>query len=198
MADEFAGFAPAPNSAPRSSGPPQADDEFSGFASADHGGAAPPSPVYDAALFKQRVGREPEPAELANFQAMKGAGWAGDPGQASMPLAQVAATAVPAAAEVGLTGGTAAALAPFAAARYALYLAQGNGHEYAKARANDLLQYVYQPKTDLGRATLGTVQQVAGEAPVQTYQAAAYNTSNFLRTALGLPTDPEASGQFAR
>lgn len=36
--------------------------------------------TYNADLFRKRVGRDPEPAELANFRANKGAGWAGDPG----------------------------------------------------------------------------------------------------------------------
>lgn len=31
--------------------------------------------VYDAAEFKKRVGRDPEPVELANFKASKGEGW---------------------------------------------------------------------------------------------------------------------------
>lgn len=39
-------------------------------------------PTYDAALFKKRVGRDPEPAELANFKANKGQGWAGANGTA--------------------------------------------------------------------------------------------------------------------
>lgn len=34
-----------------------------------------PEPVYDASEFKRRVGRDPNPAELANFKANKGAGW---------------------------------------------------------------------------------------------------------------------------
>lgn len=34
-----------------------------------------PEPVYDAAEFKRRVGRDPEPAELANFKDNKGVGW---------------------------------------------------------------------------------------------------------------------------
>lgn len=38
--------------------------------------AATPEPVYDAAEFKRRVGRDPEPAELQNFKASKGEGWA--------------------------------------------------------------------------------------------------------------------------
>ena len=44
--------------------------------------AAPvvPEPTYDASEFKRRVGRDPEPAELANFKASKGEGWAGASG----------------------------------------------------------------------------------------------------------------------
>lgn len=33
--------------------------------------------VYDASLFRKRVGRDPSPAELANFKQFKGGGWAG-------------------------------------------------------------------------------------------------------------------------
>ena len=43
--------------------------------------AAPAEPAYDATEFKRRVGREPEPAELANFKAAKGQGWAGENGK---------------------------------------------------------------------------------------------------------------------
>lgn len=53
--------------------------------------SAAAGPSYDAALFKQRVGRDPEPAELANFRASKGAGWAGDPaaaGQTALAVGQ--------------------------------------------------------------------------------------------------------------
>jgi hypothetical protein len=47
--------------------------------------APAPAPTYDAALFQQRVGRAPNPTELANFQATKGVGWAGDPGVITAP-----------------------------------------------------------------------------------------------------------------
>lgn len=43
--------------------------------------AAPAEHAYDATEFKRRVGREPEPAELANFKAAKGQGWAGENGK---------------------------------------------------------------------------------------------------------------------
>jgi hypothetical protein len=42
--------------------------------------AKPPSVTYDAAEFKRRVGRDPEPAELANFAQFKGRGWANESG----------------------------------------------------------------------------------------------------------------------
>lgn len=44
---------------------------------------APPAvePTYDAAEFKRRVGRGPEPTELANFKASKGEGWTGANGK---------------------------------------------------------------------------------------------------------------------
>lgn len=65
--DEFAGFASAQ---------PSSDDEFSGFSpESATANKSSTEPVYDAAEFKRRVGREPEPAELANFKAMKGEGF---------------------------------------------------------------------------------------------------------------------------
>lgn len=48
------------------------------FASAPDSDTPAPAakePVYDAAEFKRRVGRDPEPAELANFKQFKGEGW---------------------------------------------------------------------------------------------------------------------------
>ena len=47
----------------------------SGAEEPDKTSAPMSEPVYDAAEFKRRVGREPEGTELANFKADKGAGW---------------------------------------------------------------------------------------------------------------------------
>lgn len=164
--------------------------------------AAPQKPVtYDAAEFERRVGRAPEPAELQNFIANKGAGWAGDT-SGSMSGAQVALQSPRAAADIALSGGTGLALAIPAAARYAYYLGHGllngheNPHEYAKARANDVLQYVHQPGNELGRNVLGTVGDVA-QAPIQTYGAAAQDIAAGLQK-VGVPgLNPEATGQLA-
>ena len=78
--DEFADFSAAPALTNSSS-----DDEFAGFSAesakrSPGTPAASSAPIYDAALFKRRVGRDPEPAELANFKANKGEGWAGADG----------------------------------------------------------------------------------------------------------------------
>lgn len=43
-----------------------------------------PEPVYDAAEFKRRVGREPSPNELANFKQFKGEGFASGNGGGSL------------------------------------------------------------------------------------------------------------------
>ncbi len=63
------GKPPAPRTAPA---PPSSTTE--------------PSVVYDAAEFKRRVGRDPEPAELENFAANKGVGWA--PANSLSPINQ--------------------------------------------------------------------------------------------------------------
>lgn len=158
---------------------------------------APAKPtVYDAKLFEQRVGRAPEPAELQNFIANKGAGWAGDPNQGGMPLSQVAEEAIPATAEVGASGVSGLALAIPAAARYAYNLATGEGHEKAKELAGRTLAAGYQPRTDLAKNVLGTVGEVS-QAPLQTYAAAAQNIAQGLH-AVGVPTDPEATGKLAQ
>lgn len=82
-------YAPGANvSEPAPKGEAGPWDDFSVSANPDDSsgtktGAPVPQPVYDAALFKKRVGRSPEPAELANFKALKGAGFAGDQGTAA-------------------------------------------------------------------------------------------------------------------
>jgi hypothetical protein len=59
------------------------------FAGADTDNATPSvrtqptEPIYDADLFKRRVGRDPSSTELANFKATKGQGWAGSEGTPS-------------------------------------------------------------------------------------------------------------------
>lgn len=54
------------------------------FASGGQTTNPPSAPVtYDAAEFKRRVGRDPEPAELANFKQFKGEGWSAGNGGGS-------------------------------------------------------------------------------------------------------------------
>lgn len=64
-----------------------------------------PEPAYDGAEFKRRVGRDPAPAELANFKASKGQGWAGEDGAAggSLPGLGEAALATGAGALKGIS-----------------------------------------------------------------------------------------------
>lgn len=84
--DFFAsGADPAPAAPPDD---PGTDARTAFFASGDDGNATPApvtSPVtYDAAEFKRRVGRDPEPAELANFKQFKGEGFASGNGGGSL------------------------------------------------------------------------------------------------------------------
>lgn len=159
---------------------------------------APPKPaVYDEAEFRRRLGRAPDNSqELANFVAQKGVGFAGDPGQLGMSVGDIAANAVPAAAQLAASGVTGAALAIPAAARYGYNLLTGEGHDKAKELAAKTLAHAYQPTNEMARGVMDTVGQVS-QAPIETYQAAAYNAANALNKA-GAPTDPEATGQMAR
>jgi hypothetical protein len=154
------------------------------------------SPVTKAALaprersrqqLRSMLGREPTQDELASSMTTGG--------PSDLTAGHIGATAIPAAAELALTGGTGVALAPIAAARYAYGLLKGEGHEEAKARAGDILQYMYQPKTDVGQGVLGTIGDVS-QSPIKAYQAAAYGGAAGA-AALGLPTNPEATAEIA-
>lgn len=62
-----------------------------------------PEPVYDAAEFKRRVGREPSPNELANFKQFKGEGFASGNGGGSLAGMGEAALATGASALKGIS-----------------------------------------------------------------------------------------------
>jgi hypothetical protein len=149
--------------------------------------APPPAaaPVtYDAALFRQRVGRNPEPAELANFQASKGVGWAGDPGDARFTLGQAAGGAAEDAAAIG-TGTLASVPAAF---QYVKTLGLTLDPQAAAAAADATQsKYSYQPRTAAGQAGLAGIGQVAG-APIQTAGAVATAGLNKLDPSGNLAT----------
>ncbi len=107
------------------------------------------APVYDAALFKQRVGRDPEPQELATFKQFKGQGFAGDTSRALTPAeaAQAVASGVNSGA-MDLLG------APVDTARNVLELGKaGAGFAYNEATGNGIpsaLQPNEHPENDVG------------------------------------------------
>lgn len=62
-----------------------------------------PEPTYDAAEFRRRVGRDPEPAELANFRQFKGEGFGHGPTRGSFKGLGEAALATGAGALKGIS-----------------------------------------------------------------------------------------------
>ena len=125
--------------------------------------AAAPEPTYDATLFKQRVGRDPEPAELANFKASKGVGWAGDPMQGRFTAGQAAVGGLEDTASVG-TGVIASVPTAGAYMLGALGLTGNTAKEAAQATQNAL---TYQPRTEAGQAGMQTIGQIAS-GPTET------------------------------
>jgi hypothetical protein len=119
--------------------------------------SAPQEPAYDASLFRQRVGRDPEPYELQQFKEAKGRGWPGDPAQA--PRFTIGQAAV-GAGEDALSLGTGAIAAPFAGVTY---IGSGGDLEAAK-KTQSALTYV--PRTEAGKAGIKGVGDVAS-APAQ-------------------------------
>src|ERR1700747_1448222 len=115
-----------------------------------------PAVTYDAAEFKRRVGRDPESAELANFKAFKGVGFAGDPTQGKFTAGQAAVGGGEAA--LSLATGIPAAIA--AAPAYVVGLTGVGGTnslDAARATRNAL---TYSPRTEAGQAALQTVGEI--------------------------------------
>ena len=112
--------------------------------------AAPAEPVYDEALFRQRVGRDPNPAELANFKRFKGVGFSGDPNQGKFTIGQAVLGAVDLAGSVlsGIPASIAAAPAYFAG-----LTGIGGTDSLSTARATRRA-LTYQPHTEAGQAGL--------------------------------------------
>lgn len=125
------------------------------FASGGQSEAPSTSPtVYDAALFRKRVGRDPEPAELANFKASKGVGWAGDPTQGKFTVGQGALGA----GEDALALGTGAILGvPAAAGGYLYGLTGANGSDSLSAARAARNAVTYQPRSEAGQAGMEVI-----------------------------------------
>lgn len=91
---------------------PAADDPYaelstraSGKTVSANGAPEAPPIKYDAALFKQRVGRAPNPGELESFASTKGQGWLGDPGVSEVSPVGVAVDRLLGGTARGIVGG---------------------------------------------------------------------------------------------
>lgn len=112
--------------------------------------------TYDADLFKKRVGRDPAPAELANFKAFKGVGFAGDPTQGKYTAGQAALGGVEDAA--ALASGIPASVA--AAPAYLVGLTGVGGTDSLSAARATRNALTYQPRTEAGRSGMEAIGQV--------------------------------------
>jgi hypothetical protein len=127
------------------------------FASGGQTDTPAPPTVYDAALFRKRVGRDPEPAELANFKASKGVGWAGDPTQGKFTAGQAAVGGAEDA--LSLASGTLLGV-PAAAGGYLVGLTGVNGSTSLTAARTARNAVTYQPRSEAGQAGLATIGQI--------------------------------------
>jgi len=120
------------------------------------GETASPPTTYDANLFRKRVGRDPEPAELANFKAMKGVGWAGDPTQGKFTVGQAAIGG----AEDALSLGTSIPASITAAPAYLAGLTGIGGTDSLSAARATRNAMTYQPRSEAGQAGMETIGQI--------------------------------------
>lgn len=149
MADPYAAFKDA--------------DPYAQFSDAPRSqSAATPAPVYDANLFRQRVGRDPSPSELANFKQFKGEGFANDPNQGRYTLGQAAVGGGEGALNLG-TG----ALASIPAAAAYLYGAVAPGRDSLSSAQATSHALTYQPRTAAGKGAVETIGQIAS-GPTET------------------------------
>lgn len=116
----------------------------------------PAEPTYDAALFRKRVGRDPEPAELANFKASKGVGWAGDPTQGKFTVGQAAVGGIEGALSIGSSIPASIAAAP----AYVAGLTGVGGTDSLSAARATRKALTYAPRTEAGQATMQGVAQI--------------------------------------
>lgn len=126
------------------------------FANGEQSQSAAPQITYDAAEFKRRVGREPEPAELANFKAFKGVGFAGDPTQGKFTAGQAAVGG----AEAALSMGTSIPASIAAAPAYIAGLTGVGGTDSLSAARATRNALTYRPRTEAGQAAMETVGQI--------------------------------------
>lgn len=127
------------------------------FASGGQSADTAPATTYDASEFKRRIGREPEPAELANFKAFKGVGFAGDPTQGKFTAGQAALGGVEDAVSLG-TGALAGV--PAAAGGYLYGLTGANGSDSLTAARNARNAVTYQPRSEAGQAGMEAIGQI--------------------------------------
>jgi len=128
---------------------------------ASGGQSTEPAITYDAAEFKRRVGRTPEPVELANFKASKGVGWAGDPTQGKF----TAREAVIGGAEDALSLATSIPAGIAAAPAYLYGLTGAGGTDSLSAARATRNALTYAPRTEAGQAGMETIGHVLN-APV--------------------------------
>lgn len=126
------------------------------FASGGQTDTPPPPTVYDASEFRKRVGRDPEPAELSNFKASKGVGWAGDPTQGKFTIGQAAVGAGEDA--LSLASGVPASVG--AAGGYLYGLTGANGSDSLSAARATRNAMTYQPHGEAGQAGMEAIGQI--------------------------------------
>lgn len=127
------------------------------FATGGQSSDTTPETTYDATEFKRRVGREPEPAELANFKQFKGVGFAGDPTQGKFTAGQAALGG----AEDAVSLGTGALVGvPAAAGGYLYGLTGANGSDSLTAARNARNAVTYQPRSEAGQAGMEAIGQI--------------------------------------
>jgi hypothetical protein len=115
-----------------------------------------PGTTYDAKEFKRRVGRDPDAAELANFKAFKGEGFAGDPNQGKFTAGQAAVGGV----EAGLSLASSVPASIAAAPAYMVGLTGIGGTDSASAARATRNALTYQPRTEAGQAAVDVIGQV--------------------------------------
>lgn len=145
-------FASAAGSAPAA----DQDARTAFFASGGQVDAPTSTTTYDAKEFKRRVGRDPEPAELANFKAFKGVGFAGDPTQGKYTAVQAALGGVEDAASIA--SGIPASIA--AAPAYLAGLTGIGGTDSLSAARATRNALTYEPRTEAGQAGMQTIGQI--------------------------------------
>ena len=121
--------------------------------------------VYDAALFRQRVGRDPSPTELANFKQFKGVGFAGDQGSPDPSISpqrwvggiETLGELGVGAGEDALSLGTGALATVPAAAAYVYGLTGAGGSDSLSAARNVRNALTYQPRTEAGQGGMDVI-----------------------------------------